>query len=115
MLMTYFIDNTLDTKHHHNIKVVLLVFYIILGLINARKMEHIRKIEFFFFQEDRPKGLQSTTLNNVRSLQRIFCTADPKSERNHKNSSLIRFLNSSAEGNGAVSFKWLTRSLLPGA
>ena len=26
MLMTYFIDNTLDTKHHHNIKVVLLVF-----------------------------------------------------------------------------------------
>ena len=48
MLMTYFIDNTLDTKHHHNIKVVLLVFYIILGLINARKMEHIRKIEIFF-------------------------------------------------------------------
>ena len=45
MLMMYFIHNIVNKIHNHNIKVHLLVVYMLLGLINAWKMKHIRKTE----------------------------------------------------------------------
>ena len=59
MLMTYFIDNTLDTKIIIILKWFCWFFYIILGLINARKMEHIRKIEIFFFRKTDRKAFRA--------------------------------------------------------
>jgi hypothetical protein len=45
MLIMYFIDNIVNKIHNHNIKMHLLVVYTFLVLINAKKLEHIRKTE----------------------------------------------------------------------
>ena len=45
VLMMYFTDNIVSKIYNHNIKVHLLVVYMLLDLINAKKLEHIRKTE----------------------------------------------------------------------
>ena len=80
----------------------LLVVYMILGLINERKMEYIRKTEIS--QSDRYK-LTSTgayLTKYLRSFQTIIDTVYANSETNNRNISQIRFLILSAEGKGTV-------------